>query len=137
MARRASKVRLALNIEKYLHPVAIEDKTIKARAEKDAPADLITQMLEIMQKNGYKDWQIHLVEDEGFSTIKQQKTQYQNSLKLAASEEKFIQEVKKIFPLAEITEAIPKTKDKLDFAGDLANYYVTDNQFDESENEKW
>ena len=136
MARGKNKLRLAINIEKYLHPVAVENKIVKVRAESDAPADLVQQMYDIIREYGFTDWQIHFVEDEGYATIDQQKNQYQNKLKLAAAEEDLIQEVKKIFPTAEITEAMPKTPSKLDFDSDFINY-DSDYQFDESENEKW
>lgn len=138
IARGKSLLNLALNIEKYLHPVSIENKLIKTRAEEEAPNDLIPQILSLLHQEGLDDWQIHLVEDEGFATIKQQKTQYQNSLKLAAGEEDLIRKVKQIFPTAEITEAVPKAPDKLDFIDNLGNYdNENGNQFDESENEQW
>ncbi len=132
MARIKSELKLALDIEKYLHPVSVENKIIKARAEENAPNDLVPKMLNLIHEVCGTEWQIHLVEDKGFATIKQQKTDYQNQLKLEAAEENLIREAKKIFPNAEITEAVPKTADKLDIENNFINYTN-----DESENEQW
>ena len=60
---------------------------------------------------------------------------FQNKMKLAASEEPLIKRIKETFPESEITEAIPKAKDMVDFKDIFTN--EDDNITDESESERW
>jgi len=107
LARKNGQSLLALNVEKYMHPVEFSGDNVKVRLEAGYPHDLIVDLTKKLKEWTGRDFKVLAVESGGGNTIKQDKEKKAEELKIEMQKDELVKATLEAFPDAKVQEAIP------------------------------
>jgi hypothetical protein len=107
LARKNGQSLLALNVEKYMHPVEFNGDNVKVRLEAGYPHDLIVELTKELKEWTGTDFTIIAVENGGGNTIKQDKEKKAEELKIEMQKDELVKATLEAFPDAKVQEARP------------------------------
>ena len=107
LARKNGQSLLALNVEKYMHPVEFNGDNVKVRLEAGYPHDLIVELTKKLKEWTGKEFTIVAVEEGGGNTIKQDKEKKAEELKIEMQKDELVKATLEAFPDAKVQEARP------------------------------
>ena len=107
LARKNGQSLLALNVEKYMHPVEFNGDNVKVRLEAGYPHDLIVELTKELKEWTGTDFTIVAVENGGGNTIKQDKEKKAEELKIEMQKDELVKATLEAFPDAKVQEARP------------------------------